>query len=93
MWEKALHRWVSAKARLSTLCAGVVADAHTMFAINVVQLAVLVKLQLLDGIIGVLRLCKDKESAKLPKLTSKFNFYLIFNFLKFNAFLDSKIKK
>jgi|WetSurMetagenome_2_1015567.scaffolds.fasta_scaffold31343_4 hypothetical protein len=67
MWEKALHQWVSARARLSTLCAGVAADVHTTYAINVVQLAVSEKPQLSDGTIGEQRLCKDKESAKPSK--------------------------
>jgi hypothetical protein len=70
MWEKALLQWVNARAKLSTSCAGVAADVHTMYAINVVRLAVSEKLQLLDGIIGEPRLCKDKESAKPSKHTS-----------------------
>ena len=61
MWEKALHQWVSARAKLSISCAGVAADAHTTYDINVVRLAVSGKPQLLDGIIGEQRLCKDRE--------------------------------
>ncbi len=65
MWEKALHQWVSARAKLSISCAGAAADAHTTYDINVVRLAVSEKPPLLDGTIGEPRLCKDKESAKL----------------------------
>lgn len=64
MWEKALHQWVSARAKLSTSCAGAAADAHTTYAINGVRLAVSETPQLSDGTIGAQRLCKDKESAK-----------------------------
>jgi hypothetical protein len=69
MWEKALHQWVSARARLSTSCVGAAADAHIMCVINVVRLAVSEKPRLFDGIIGGQRLCKDKESAKPSNLT------------------------
>ena len=74
MWEKALHQWVSARAKLSISCAGVAADAHTTYDINVVRLAVLEKLPLLDGTTGEQRLCKDKESAKLQSLLFFHNF-------------------
>ena len=69
MWEKALHQWASAKARQFTLCAGAAEDAHTMYGISDVQLAVSEKPQLLEDTIGAPRLCKDKESAKNFKYT------------------------
>jgi hypothetical protein len=39
-WEKALHQWANAKAKLSTLNAGVAEDEHTMFVTSDVQRAV-----------------------------------------------------
>jgi hypothetical protein len=61
MWEKALLQWVSTKARPSTLCVDVAAEEHITYAINVAQLAVSVKPQLLDDTNGEQRLSKDKE--------------------------------
>jgi hypothetical protein len=64
MWEKALHRWVSGRAKLSTSCAGAAADAHITYVTNVVRLAVSEKPPQSEGTIGEQRLYKDKESAK-----------------------------
>ena len=72
MWEKALHRWASARAKLSTSCVGAAADARITYVINVVQLAVSEKPPQSDGTIGEQRLCKGKESVKPSNPTLQF---------------------
>jgi len=73
MWEKALHQWVNTKVRQFILCVDVAEDAHTTCDINVVQLAVSAKPQLLDDTNGEQRLCKDKESVKVLSSTLQFS--------------------
>jgi len=63
-WEKALHQWVSAKAKLSTLNVGAAEDEHTMYVISVVQLAGMVQPQLLGIIHGKERRFNALESSK-----------------------------
>jgi hypothetical protein len=65
-WEKVLHQWASAKAKLSILNVGVVEDEHTMCDISVVEHAVMVKPQLCGTILGCERLFKEYELSKTP---------------------------
>jgi len=63
-WEKELHQWASARAKLFTLNVGVAEDELTMCAISVVEHAVMVNKKPCVTTLGCARLFKELELSK-----------------------------
>ena len=64
-WEKELHQWASAKAKLFTLNVGAAEDELTMCAISIVAHAVTENKEPCDITVGCAKLFKESESFKI----------------------------